>query len=178
MQTLYIHPQNPQPRLITQVAECFNNNQISVLPSQFGYVFATALSAKQAQEALQKFTKIHWVLMCQDLTQLSHYATISNEAFQALKNPATKTIIFNLPATKATPKNLTHPKHKTIGSHLTADPIHLSLIETLAEPFVIGVPHEAISEPYVAEDQLGHQAQLLIDVGTLVIDPIMTTDFD
>lgn len=177
MQTLYIHPKNPQPRLINQTYECLKSHQAIILPSDFGYVVAVALSAKNLQETLQKSNNTEWVLMCQDLTQLSHYATISNEAFQTIKNHVPVSI-FTLPATKATPKTLIHPKHKTISTHLTTEPIHLSLIEALAEPFVIGISHESITEPHIAETCLGHEAQLLIDVGILEEHPITTVKFD
>lgn len=179
MQTLYIHPTNPQSRLIEQVQHSLQNDEVVMLPSKFGYVFAIKLTAKHSLETIQRICPPEgscWALVCRDLSQLSDYATMDNEQFQVLKAQISTNSIFMLPATKNAPKKLSHPKHKTIGTHLSDHPIHLALLEVLNEAFAICALDEPINEPYVAEEQFGHHIDTFVDVGTLEANPPIITD--
>lgn len=42
MQTLYIHPQNPQDRLINQAVSALKADKLIVLPTDMGYAFERA----------------------------------------------------------------------------------------------------------------------------------------
>lgn len=167
MQTLYVHPDNPQARLISQVAQNLTNDKLVMLPTQLGYVFAVTLSAKNAQKTTQQLCSDDWALVCRDLSQIATYANMNDGQFRTIKAHHDTPAIFVLPATKATPKPLTHPKHKTIGILIATTPISLALLDVLGEPFAICRPADTIHEPYVADEYFGHQLDILIDVGTL-----------
>ncbi|MDO4896914.1 MAG: Sua5/YciO/YrdC/YwlC family protein [Moraxella sp.] len=169
MQTLYIHPDNPQDRLTRQVAQSLTSDKLIMLPTDLGYVFAITLSAKNAQKTTQQLCsdECHWVLVCRDLSQIATYANMDDGQFRTIKAHHGTPAIFVLPATKATPKQLTHPKHKTIGTLIATTPISLALLDTLGEPFAICCPADTIHEPYMADERFGHQLDILVDIGTL-----------
>ena len=48
MQVFYIHPENPQPRLIEQVAELLRKDQLIIYPTDTSYAFGCRLGAKDA----------------------------------------------------------------------------------------------------------------------------------
>lgn len=174
MQTLYIHPENPQARLINQAIKALQDDKLLMIPSQAGYVFALSLSAKASADKLaQLLNDCCYVLLCCDLSQISTYASMDDVQFRTLKTANTSTI-FVLPATKSAPKRYTH-KDKTIGTYLASTAIELALIETLNEPLIISIPSKAVSEPYIAEENFP-QIDVLIDVGTLDVQTVETID--
>ena len=172
MQTLYIHPENPQARLINQAIKALQDDKLLMIPSQMGYVFALSLSAKTSADKLtQLLDDGHHILLCRDLSQISTYASMDDTQFRTLKATNTPTI-FILPATKSTPKRYIY-KDKTIGVYLANTAIEFALIEALYEPLIISIPNEAVSEPYVVEENFP-QVDVFIDVGTLDVQAVET----
>ncbi|ANB91973.1 hypothetical protein MOVS_08315 [Moraxella ovis] len=55
MNTIYPHPENPQPRLLEQIKQALQNGQIVAYPTEIGYMLLTHISAK---DALAKVLKI------------------------------------------------------------------------------------------------------------------------
>lgn len=166
MQTLYIHPENPQARLISQAVKALQDDKLLMIPTPMGYVFALSLSAKTSADKLaQSLNDCRHVLVCRDLSQISTYASMDDAQFLTLKAASSTPNIFILPATKSTPKKYID-KNKTIGIYLASTAIELALIEALGEALVISTPDEMVSEPYVAEESFP-QIDVLIDVGSL-----------
>ena len=54
MQTLYIHPENPQPRLISQVVDALNRDQLIIYPTDTSYAFGCKIGSKEAIEKLMQ----------------------------------------------------------------------------------------------------------------------------
>lgn len=126
MQTLYIHPDNPQPRLIEQAAEALKNDQLIIYPTDTSYAFGCRLGAKQALEKLRLIRQLddkhQFTLLCRDLSEIATYATVDNQQFKQLKAHTPAAITFILNATKDVPKKLAHPKKKTIGIRVPTTP--------------------------------------------------------
>lgn len=167
MQTLYIHPQNPQDRLINQAVSALKADKLIVLPTDIGYAFGACLNAKTALDTLQKLTIQHddfdtLVLLCQGVSQVAQFADINNAQFSLLKKTPVQTV-FILNANKNMPKKLC-PK-KTLGVCFTNQPIALALLACLNEPIIISPL--ALDEPYLIDEQFGKFGECLIDVGYL-----------
>lgn len=138
MQTYYIHPDNPQDRIIAQVVQALKDDQLIVYPDAHGYQLALSLNAKSALEQAQRMAgqSAKAVLICQDLSQISHYAEVTNFAHRVMKNKLGTGIDFALIPTKATPKKLVDDKSKTIAVRIATTPIVTALLDKLGEPFV------------------------------------------
>ena len=54
MQVFYIHPENPQPRLIEQVADLLRKDQLIIYPTDTSYAFGCRLGAKDALDKLKQ----------------------------------------------------------------------------------------------------------------------------
>lgn len=181
MQTLYIHPQNPQDRLINQVVSALKADKLIVLPTDIGYAFGARLNAKTALDTLQKltvqqdnsFAKLPFVLLCQDLSQVAQFTQINNTQFSVLKKTPLQTV-FILNASKNTPKKLVCPKQKTLGVCFTNQPIALALLACLNEPIVINPI--LLDEPYLIDEQFDKFGEYLIDVGYLASLPFDVSD--
>lgn len=183
-QCFYIHPDNPQPRLINQAVEIIKQGGVIVYPTDSGYALGCALGDKHAMDrivAIRKLPENHnFTLVCHNLSELSHYAFVDNQAYRLIKNNVPNPYTFILSATKELPRRLM-TKRKTIGIRVPANNIALALLEVLGEPILscsLMLPDEEItqSDPDEIRDYLEHQVDLVIHGGYLGQLPTTVVD--
>ncbi len=174
MQTLYIHPDNPQPRLIAQVAKALSDDKLIIYPTDTSYAFACKIGSKDALNKLKTIRQLEdkhqFALLCRDLSEIASYAQVNNMQYKILKSNTPAPITFILNATKDVPKKLAHAKKKTIGIRLPSNPISQMLLEEVGEPLLTSsliIPnHDGImDDPFEIEDALGNQVDVLINAG-------------
>ena len=142
-QFFYIHPDNPQPRLIKQAVELIKQGEVVVYPTDSGYSIGCQMDNKSALEQVCKVRDLdkshNFTLMCKDMSEISDYARVDNSAFRLLKNNTPGPYTFVFKATKEVPKRLQNPKRKTIGIRVPDNAIALALLEEamLPKPIVI-----------------------------------------
>ncbi|GAD79413.1 L-threonylcarbamoyladenylate synthase [Vibrio ezurae] len=185
-QYFYIHPDNPQNRLITQAASIIRNGGVVVYPTDSGYALGCQLENKSALERVCRIRKIcdkhNFTLLCRDLSELSVYARVDNVAFRLLKNntPGAYTFIFK--GTKDVPRRLMNSKRKTIGIRVPDNNIALALLEALGEPMMsttLILPGNEVTEsdPEEIRDKLENVVDLIINGGYLGEQPTTVIDF-
>ncbi|PHR66057.1 MAG: threonylcarbamoyl-AMP synthase [Idiomarina sp.] len=171
-QYLSVHPENPQKRLMQQAADIILQGGVVVYPTDSGYAIGCRIGDKNAMERICRIRNIdkdhHFTLMCRDLSELSTYARVDNQAFRLLKNNTPGAYTFILKGTKEVPKRLLNPKRKTIGIRVSDDPIVMALLEALGEPLmstslILDDNEFAESDPYEIRDRLDQQVELIID---------------
>ncbi|MFT4994738.1 MAG: tRNA threonylcarbamoyl adenosine modification protein (Sua5/YciO/YrdC/YwlC family) [Paraglaciecola sp.] len=184
-QFFYIHPDNPQARLIKQACELIHQGQVVVLPTDSGYSIGCHMDDKQALEQVCRIRKIdkdhNFTLMCRDMSELSEYAKVDNAAFRMIKNNTPGPYTFILKATKEVPKRLQNPKRKTIGIRVPDNAITLALLEQLGEPLMsttLILPGAQLAEtnPDDIRDLLEKQVGLIIHGGFLAEQPTTVID--
>lgn len=184
-QFFYIHPDNPQTRLLKQACELIRKGEVIVYPTDSGYAIGCQLDNKQALDNLCRIRDIgkdhNFTLMCRDLSELSNYAIVNNIAFRQIKNNTPGPYTFVLKATKEVPKRLQNPKRKTIGVRIPDNTIALQLLEELGEPIMsttLLLPGEemAESDPDEIRDKLERQVGLIIHGGYLGEQPTTVID--
>ena len=175
MQTFYIHPDNPQPRLIQQVAELLRKDQLIIYPTDTSYAFGCRLGAKDALEKLKQIRELddkhQFTLLCRDLSEIANFAVVDNLQFKQLKANTPAPITFILNATKDVPKKLAHPKKKTIGIRVPSNAIAQALLAVMDEPILTSsliLPNHdhILDDPFDIEELLGNQIDALINAGT------------
>ena len=67
--------------------------------------------------------KHHFTLVCADFAQLGQFAQISNSVFRAIRAATPGPYTFILPATKEVPRQLMHPRKKTVGVRIPEHPV-------------------------------------------------------
>lgn len=183
-QLFYIHPDNPQARLINQAVEIIKRGGVIVYPTDSGYALGCAMGEKSAMErivAIRKLPENHnFTLVCSDLSEISTYAMVSNQAYRLIKNNIPNPYTFILPATKELPRRLM-TKRKTIGLRVPNNAIALALLNALGEPILscsLMLPNEEItqSDPDEIHDALGHSVDLVIHGGYLGQEPTTVVD--
>ncbi|WP_413111381.1 L-threonylcarbamoyladenylate synthase [Thaumasiovibrio sp. DFM-14] len=184
-QFFYVHPENPQTRLINQAVAIIRNGGVVIYPTDSGYALGCLLENKGAMERICRIRRLgdshNFTLLCRDLSELSFYARVDNTAFRLLKNntPGAYTFIFK--ATKEVPRRLMNPKRKTIGIRVPNNQIALDLLEALGEPLmsttlILPGKETAESDPDEIRDQLEHAVDLIMHGGYLGEAPTTVID--
>ncbi|VDZ78636.1 YciO family [Salmonella bongori] len=118
-QFFYIHPDNPQQRLINQAVEIVRKGGVIVYPTDSGYALGCKIEDKGAMERICRIRQLpdghNFTLMCRDLSELSTYSFVDNVAFRLIKNNTPGNYTFILKGTKEVPRRLLQEKRKTIG---------------------------------------------------------------
>lgn len=137
---LYIHPDNPQQRLIDVAARCVQNGGIIIYPTDSAYALGCAIDNREGIERIRRLRGLdkqhNFTLMCRDLSELSSFARFDNIVFRLLKAHTPGPYTFVMQATKEVPKRLQHPKRKTIGLRIPDHPVTHALLETLDTPML------------------------------------------
>lgn len=174
MQVFYVHPDNPQQRLIEQAADLLRKDQLIIYPTDTSYAFGCRLGAKDALEKLKQIRELddkhQFTLLCRDLSEIASYATVDNVQFKQIKAHTPAPITFILNATKDVPKKLAHAKKKTIGIRVPSNPIAQALLEAMDEPILTSsliLPNrdDILDDPFEIEDLLTNQIDGLINAG-------------
>lgn len=184
-QFFYVHPDNPQQRLLRQACEFIHNGEVIVYPTDSGYAIGCQMEDKSALEQICRIRDIdkehNFTLMCRDMSELSNYARVDNTAFRLIKNNTPGPYTFILKATKEVPKRLQNPKKKTIGIRVPNNQIALQLLEELGEPLMsttLILPGETQAEydPDEIREKLERQVGLIINGGYLGEQPTTVID--
>ncbi|WP_413738770.1 L-threonylcarbamoyladenylate synthase [Sodalis sp. RH21] len=180
-----IHPENPQPRLINQTVDLLRKGAVIVYPTDSGYALGCRLEDKTAMERICRIRQLdgnhNFTLVCRDLSELSTYAHVDNQAFRLMKNNTPGKYTFILKATKEVPRRLMSDKRKTIGLRVPSNAIALALLETMNEPLMsttLMLPGNdfAESDPEMINDRLGKLVDLVIHGGFLGQQPTTVID--
>lgn len=171
---IVIHPDNPQPRLIAQVAECLSAGGVVVYPTDSSYALGCRIGDKDAMERIRRLrqldSKHNFTLVCRDLSEISTYAMVDNAVYRLLRTYTPGPYTFILQATREVPRRLQHPKRKTIGIRVPDHKIPQAIIDVLGEPLLsstMTLPGDemVMTDPHEMQERLGKQVDLVIDGG-------------
>ncbi|MDM8750755.1 L-threonylcarbamoyladenylate synthase [Morganella morganii] len=184
-QMFYIHPDNPQARLISQSVDIFNKGGVVIYPTDSGYAIGCRLEDKDALQRICRLRQIdsnhNFTLMCRDLSDISTYAHVDNTVFRLIKNNTPGNYTFILRATKEVPRRLMSEKRKTIGLRIPSNPIAMDLLAAMGEPLMSAsliLPGNdfAESDPEEINDTLGKLVDLVIHGGYIGQQPTTVID--
>jgi tRNA threonylcarbamoyl adenosine modification protein (Sua5/YciO/YrdC/YwlC family) len=183
---LEIHPQTPQRRLISQAADIVRQGGVIVYPTDSAYAIACHLDDKQALDRIRNIRKLDhkhdFSLVCQNLSQVSNFTKIANDAYRLIKSLTPGAFTFILDATKEVPRRLQDEKKKTIGIRIPNNAIAQALIAELGEPLVSSTlvlpdDKQAMADPYEIRQRLEHEVDLIIDGGVIDHQPTTIISF-
>ena len=170
---LEINNQNPEYPKIKKAVDLLKQCAVIVYPTDTIYGFGCDIFCKKAVERIYKIKNkkaTGFSFICPDLSEISKYAIVSNEAYRIMKKllPGPYTFIFK--ATKMVPKELI-PNKKTVAIRIPDNNVCLELVKNLGNPIVTtrvnlsSEPH--FSEPLEIEKKFSDQVDLIIDAGIL-----------
>ena len=174
---LEINPDNPQPRLIAQVARCLREGGVIAYPTDTTYGIGCSIFNKKGLERIyqvkQRDKRKPFSFICSDLSEVSRYARLSNMAFKAMKRCLPGPYTFVLEASREVPDLLT-TRQKTVGIRIPDNRICMAIVQELGAPIVTTSANlsgeEPVGDPFEIQRLFGNGLDLVVDGGLLTTD--------
>ncbi|MFC9158692.1 L-threonylcarbamoyladenylate synthase [Streptomyces bauhiniae] len=181
-----VHPDNPQPRAVAQIADAVRSGSLIAYPTDSCYALGCKLGSKDGMERIRSIRKLddrhHFTLMCQNFAQLGQFVRVDNDVFRAVKAATPGSYTFILPATREVPRMLMHPKKKTVGVRIPDHVATQALLAELGEPLVSSTlllpdEEEPLTQGWEIKDRLDHVVDAVVDSGECGTEPTTVVDF-
>lgn len=184
-QYFYIHPDNPQVRLVKQAVALIRDGAVVAYPTDSAYALGCHIGDKPALERIIRLRELddrhNFTLLCRDLSEIATYAKVDNATYRLLKAHTPGAYTFILTATSEVPRRILHPKRKTIGIRVPDHPICQALLAELNEPLLtttLQMPGDTdpLNDPEEIRERLGSRLDLIIDGGFGALEPTTVVD--
>ncbi|WP_131104806.1 L-threonylcarbamoyladenylate synthase [Ornithinimicrobium sufpigmenti] len=181
-----IHPVDPQPRLIQQVASVLREGGLAAFPTDACYTLGARLGDPDAKQRIVDIRRLddrhHFTLMCADFAQMGQFVQVDNTVFRAVKATTPGSYTFILPATKEVPRRLLHPKKKTVGVRIPNSPIAHALLAEMGEPLLTSTlllpgEDEPLGYGWEVKERLDHVVDVVVDGDQTGCEPTTVVDF-
>lgn len=181
-----VHPVNPQPRLISQVADMLRSDGLIAYPTDSCFALGCQLGNKDGLDRIRAIRRLderhHFTLVCEDFAQLGQLVQIDNTVFRAVKSSTPGNYTFILPATKEVPRRLMHPKKKTVGVRIPGHVATQALVRELGEPIVSSTlllpdEEEPLTHGWEIKERLDRDLDAVLDSGDCGTEPTTVVDF-
>ena len=182
---LAIHPDDPQPRLVSQAAEVVRAGGVVAIPTDSCYALGCRLGDKEAVGRIRQIRAVderhHLTLMCRDLSEIAQFARVDNTQYRLLKAATPGSYTFIREGTKELPRRVLHPKRKTIGLRVPAHKVALALLEELGEPLLTSTlmlpgDEAPLTEGWEIQERLDDCLELILDGGFCGTEPTTVLD--
>jgi tRNA threonylcarbamoyl adenosine modification protein (Sua5/YciO/YrdC/YwlC family) len=171
---LYLHPQNPEPRLVKQLVEKLNAGALIVLPTDTVYAFVTLAKSKDSVAQIHRIKDLPkhkaLTLYCRDFSQMSAYVrTQGNQLFRLMKDilPGPYTLIFD--AAKSLP-HYAVTKQNTVGIRIVQHPLIAALLAQLELPLIgssLDMAPEEMHDFEEVADRYENRVEAVIECGPI-----------
>ncbi len=180
-----VHPDNPQPRLITQIVDLLRDGALIVYPTDSCYAFGATMGNSEALERIRTVrhldAKHNFTLVCADFSQLGHYVHVSNAMFRTVKAATPGSYTFVLPATREVPRRMLQPKKHTVGVRIPKHVVTQAIIAELGEPILSSTlfmpgDTEPMTVGWEIKERLEHLVDAVVDSGDCGMEPTTVVD--
>ncbi|MFI2118424.1 L-threonylcarbamoyladenylate synthase [Streptomyces rubiginosohelvolus] len=181
-----VHPANPQPRTIGTVVDSIRSGALVAYPTDSCYALGCQLGNRDAIDRIKSIRNLddrhHFTLVCHDFAQLAQFVRVDNGVFRAVKAATPGSYTFILPATKEVPRQLLHPKKKTVGVRIPDHVVTQALVSELGEPLLSSTlllpdEEEPLTQGWEIKERLDHEVDAVIDSGDCGTEPTTVIDF-
>ncbi|HBX80533.1 MAG: L-threonylcarbamoyladenylate synthase [Propionibacteriaceae bacterium] len=180
-----VHPDNPQPRALAQVAEILAEGGLIAYPTDSCYALGCGLGNKEGLDRIRAIRQLderhHFTLMCRDFAQMGRYVEMDNHIFKLIKRLTPGRYTFILKASRETPRMMWQPKKRTVGVRIPEHTTCLALLETVGTPlvsstFLMPGHEEALTDGWTIADEYGHLVDAVLDSGDCGVEPTTVVD--
>ena len=132
-----LYEENPNPKEVLKVVDILKNGGIIIYPTDTVYAFGCDIFQPKAIEKICRLKHIEpkksmLSIVCQDLSDISQYAKVSNSIFKLLKRNLPGAFTFILNGSSSLPSSLKN--RKTIGIRVPKNYIALEIVRALGNP--------------------------------------------
>ncbi|MFD7550540.1 L-threonylcarbamoyladenylate synthase [Streptomyces sp. NPDC059578] len=181
-----VHPENPQRRMISTVTDSIRSGALIAYPTDSCYALGCQVGNREGLARIRSIRQLddrhHFTLMCQNFAQLGQFVHIDNNVFRAVKAATPGRYTFILPATKEVPRQLLHPKKKTVGVRIPDHAVTQALLADLGEPLLSSTlllpgEEEPLTQGWEIKERLEHVLDVVVDSGDCGTEPTTVVDF-
>lgn len=182
---LDIHPVDPQPRLVRQVADILREGGLAAFPTDACYTLGARLGDPSAKQRIIDIRRVderhHFTLLCADFSQLGQFVQLDNAVFRSVKAVTPGRYTFILPATKEVPRRLLHARKKTVGVRIPDDRICHALLAEMGEPLLTSTlllpgEEEPLGFGWEVKERLDHVVDVVVDGDQTGCEPTTVVD--
>jgi len=175
-----VHPDNPQPRSVTQITDMLRSDALIAYPTDSGYALGARMGYHEGAERIRTLRRLgprhHFTLVCADFAQLGPLVHLENTAFRAIKAATPGPYTFILKATPEVPRRLAHQQKRTVGVRITDNPVAQALLAELGEPLlsstlILPGTDEPLTDGWAINEQIGHLLDAVVDGGQVAASP-------
>ncbi|MBV9312431.1 MAG: threonylcarbamoyl-AMP synthase [Pseudonocardia sp.] len=180
-----VHPDNPQPRAISQVVDVVRSGGVIAYPTDSCFALGCQLDNRDGIDRIRAIRHLderhHFTLVCRDFAQLGQFALVSNTVFRTVKAATPGPYTFILPATKDVPRRMMHPKKRTIGVRIPAHVVAQALLSELGEPMLSSTlllpeSEEPLTQGWEIKQRLDHVLDAVLDSADCGSEPTTVID--
>jgi tRNA threonylcarbamoyl adenosine modification protein (Sua5/YciO/YrdC/YwlC family) len=181
-----VHPRDPQPRSIAQVADLLRDDALIAYPTDSCYALGCRLDSPTGGARIRRLRSLddrhHFTLVCANFAQLGQFVQLDNAAFRAIKAATPGPYTFILTATKDVPRRLAHQKKRTVGVRIPDHPVVRALLRQLGEPLVSSTlllpgAEQPMTDGWQIKEELDHVIDAVVDAGDCGTEPTTVVDW-
>ncbi|EXU63764.1 translation factor Sua5 [Streptomyces sp. PRh5] len=180
-----VHPENPQQRTIRNVADMIRSGALIAYPTDSCFALGCRLGNREGIGRIRSIRNLderhHFTLVCQNFAQLGQFVHVDKDVFRVIKAATPGSYTFILPATKEVPRQLLHPKKKTVGVRIPDHAATQALLADLGEPLLSSTlllpdEDEPMTQGWEIKERLDHVVDAVVDSGDCGTEPTTVID--
>lgn len=180
-----VHPDNPQPRSLNQVARILAQGGLIAYPTDSCFALGCMLGNSEGIERIRRIRhlddKHHFTLVVDEFAKLGQFVEMDNWVFRAVKAATPGPYTFILKASREVPKMMQHPKKRTVGVRIPDHRTTLALLETVGAPLLSStllMPEleDPLTDGWTIKELLDHQVDAVLDSGDCGVEPTTVVD--
>ncbi|MGJ3509605.1 L-threonylcarbamoyladenylate synthase [Enemella sp. A6] len=181
-----VHPDNPQQRSIQQVVDIIRDGGLIAYPTDSGFALGCQLGNRDGLDRIRSIRKLdqhhHFTLVCANFAQLGQFVQMDNDVFRAVKAATPGQYTFILPGTREVPKQMLHPKKRTVGVRIPQHTTTLELLSVLGEPLmsstlILPDQDEPLTDGWQIKEELDNVLDAVLDSGDVGVESTTVVNF-
>ena len=167
-----VDPQHPQPRHVERAAELLASGGLIAYPTDTYYGIGCDLQSKKGIDKLyalkDRDRRKPFSFLCPDLSDVAHYALVSNFAYRTMKQLTPGPFTFVLEATRLVP-HIMQNKQRQVGIRVPQAPLMLAIAAKLGRPVVTtsatDTDGRVLLDARDIKETIGSRLELILDGG-------------
>lgn len=181
-----VHPQDPQPRSVGQIADLLRDDAVIAYPTDSCYALGARIGNQDGAERIRRIRHLddrhHFTLVCATFAQLGQLVQLDNAAFRAIHAATPGPYTFILPATKEVPRRLANKRKRTVGVRIPDHPFVRALLKEMGEPLLSSTlllpgDEAPLTEGWQVKEELDHVIDAAVDAGDCGTEPTTVVDW-
>lgn len=181
-----IHPDDPQPRMVSQVVETLKSGGLIAYPTDSCYALGAQLGNREALDRIRTIRRLdkhhHFTLVCKDFAQLGQFVMVDNDIFRSIKIGDSRPVHLHPSGHSGSAQASGTPQEEDRGVRIPDSKLIHAILEELGEPMLSSTlllpdEEEPLTQGWEIKEALDHVVEAVIDSGDVGAEPTTVVDF-